>query len=276
MRIVSICPSNTETLAYLGLEEQLVGIDDYSDWPASVNDLPRLGPDLNIDMDKLEDLKPDLVFASLSVPGMEKNIQALRERNIPHVVSNPNSLQEIAQDLLTFGEAVGIKQKARQVYDHYNDFLEQYRTWSEQVEKRPSLYWEWWAKPVFTPGAKNWLTPISTLAGGYNIFSDKEEASVQTDWQDVYDRNPDYVCLVWVGVRKERVKPHLVRKRPGWEEMAAVAENRLHVLDEPLFCRPSPRFLTGLQNIAHILHADIFPAYQEGQDALLTWMEQNN
>ncbi len=74
MRIVSLCPSNTELLVYLGLKNQIVGIDNYSDWPQSIQDLPRLGPDLSIDMDKTAALKPDLVVASLSVPGMEKNI----------------------------------------------------------------------------------------------------------------------------------------------------------------------------------------------------------
>ena len=72
MRLISICPSNTELIAYLGLTEQLVGVDDFSDWPLTVKNLPQLGPDLSIDMDALEALQPDLVLASLSVPGMEK------------------------------------------------------------------------------------------------------------------------------------------------------------------------------------------------------------
>ena len=54
MKLVSICPSNTELLAYLGLIDQLVAVDDFSDWPRSIHALPKLGPDLSIDMDKLE------------------------------------------------------------------------------------------------------------------------------------------------------------------------------------------------------------------------------
>ena len=40
MKLVSICPSNTELLAYLGLIDQLVAVDDFSDWPKSINTLP--------------------------------------------------------------------------------------------------------------------------------------------------------------------------------------------------------------------------------------------
>ena len=61
MKLVSICPSNTELLAYLGLIDQLVAVDDFSDWPSKhLLTLPRLGPDLSIDMDKLELFEPDL------------------------------------------------------------------------------------------------------------------------------------------------------------------------------------------------------------------------
>ncbi|WP_368072810.1 ABC transporter substrate-binding protein [Bacillus sp. FJAT-27225] len=69
MKLVTLCPSNTELVNYLGLTQSLVGVDDFSDWPEEILRLPRLGPDLHIDMEKVEALKPDLVLASLSVPG---------------------------------------------------------------------------------------------------------------------------------------------------------------------------------------------------------------
>ena len=78
MKIISqYVPSNTELCAYLGIENQLIAIDDYSDWPDSIQALPRVGPDLSINLDLVQELEPDLVLASLSVPGMEKNIEGL-------------------------------------------------------------------------------------------------------------------------------------------------------------------------------------------------------
>jgi iron complex transport system substrate-binding protein len=269
MRIVSICPSNTELLAYLGLTKSIVGVDNYSDWPKVVTDLPRLGPDLDIDMEVVEKLKPDLVVASLSVPGMEKNIEGLKERNLPYIVLNPNSLEEIGENILSLGQATKTSQKAQEVYCNYHQCIDQYRQLSQQVEHHPTIYWEWWAKPVFTPGGPNWLTYISELAGGKNLYAEDSRASVQTDWEDVKARNPEVICLVWVGIQQERVKPELVLKRPGWNRISAIKNKQLYVLDEPLFCRPSPRLLIGLQKIAHILHPTIYPAYVGGQDTLM-------
>lgn len=104
MKVISLCPSNTEVLGYLGLAGQLIGVDDYSDWPEQVHHLPRLGPDLSINMDMVEELNPDLVIASLSVPGMEKNVEELKKRKIPHIILNPQSLTDIQNDLVATGK----------------------------------------------------------------------------------------------------------------------------------------------------------------------------
>ncbi|MDZ5472106.1 cobalamin-binding protein [Bacillus sp. 31A1R] len=258
MRIISICPSNTEIIAYLGLTHLLVGVDDYSDWPKSILELPRLGPDLSINMDLVEELKPDLVLASLSVPGMEKNIEQLEARKIPHIILNPQSLLDIEGDLVRTAKALNEPLLGETKAKNFREKIDKIREITSAVSYPPSLYWEWWPKPVFTPGQINWLTEISELVGAYNIFKDVELASVQTDWEDVYNRNPDYICLAWVGVRKQKVNPNIVKKRPHWDELAAVAQNRIFVLEEELFCRPSPRLLEGAVRLGKLLHPKEF------------------
>lgn len=258
MRLISICPSNTELLAYLGLTDYLVGVDDFTDWPNYIAHLPRLGPDLSINMDLVEELKPDLVLASLSVPGMEKNVLELEKRGIPHIVLNPQSLHDIADDLITVGKICGMEDQAKKRAAEYLAFIHVLKKRSNHAETKPTLYWEWWPKPVFTPGMINWLTEVSVIAGGRNVFEDVELASVQTDWVDVVQRNPDYILLAWVGVRPEKVKPELVLKRPGWSELNSVKEGRLHMMEEELYCRPSPRLLEGALNLGKLIHPELF------------------
>lgn len=253
MKVVSLCPSNTEVVGYLGMENTLIAVDDYSNWPESIKGLPRVGPDLTIDMDKVEGLQPDLVIASLSVPGMEKNIYELSKRNIPHIVLNPNSLEEIACDIEMVGEALGFPELGRERAARFREEIQRCRMATNDVQENFSIYWEWWPKPVFTPGGPNWLTEISELAGGRNIFASEPKANVQTDWEEVVKRNPDHICMVWVGIEEEKVKPDLLKKRPGWEKIKAVQNNHVYVLGDSLYCRPSPRLLLGLEKLNQTL-----------------------
>lgn len=260
MKLISICPSNTELVELLGLTNQLIAVDDFSDWPAQVKELPQLGPDLSIDMEAVEKLQPDLVLASLSVPGMEKNIDGLKEKNIPHIVLNANSLEEIIEELLLVGRACNCEKIAEEVAADYRSKIIELKKIASTIENPPSLYWEWWPNPIFTPGGTNWLTEISELAGATNLFKDVELASVMTDFEDVRLRNPDYILLAWVGVDFERINTKVIEKRSGWTELDAWKEQHVHKLEEWLYCRPSPRLLEGAIQLAQLLHPE---AYKE-------------
>ncbi|MBT6783423.1 MAG: ABC transporter substrate-binding protein [Planctomycetes bacterium] len=79
MRIASLTCSNTEIVCALGLADQLVAIDDHSDHPESVcRRVERVGPDLTIDVEALAGTEPDIVLASLTVPGHEKVVEQLQ------------------------------------------------------------------------------------------------------------------------------------------------------------------------------------------------------
>lgn len=162
MRLISICPSNTELLAYLDLTTHLVGVDDFSDWPSSILELPRLGPDLSIRMDDVESLKPDLVLASLSVPGMEKNVEELKKRGIPHVVYNPNSLSDIKDNLIDLGKRTNKEAKAAKVVEKFEMILQEYTQKAQEVSK-PRLYWEWWPNLSLPQEEKTGLLKLAAL-----------------------------------------------------------------------------------------------------------------
>ncbi|MGV2621710.1 UNVERIFIED_CONTAM: cobalamin-binding protein [Halobacillus marinus] len=254
MRIVSISPSNTEIVAYLNQTHLLVGVDNYSDYPVEVKKLPKLGPDLSIDMDKVASLKPDLVLASLSVPGMEKNIEALEDRGLPYIILKADSLYEIGEEIRKVGTALGVKREGEAKASAFLAEIDSYRQKNRESGVRPSLYWEWWPKPVFSPGGKNWLTEISELAGAVNIFADKDIANYKTDWEEVKRRDPDHICMVWVGVAEDKMNPDLLKKRSGWNGLKALKYERIHVLEESLFCRPGPRLLAGLRQLDTLLN----------------------
>ncbi|MFD2370337.1 cobalamin-binding protein [Brevibacillus sp. GCM10020057] len=254
MRIVSICPSNTEILYALGLGEQVVGLDDHSDWPPEWQHLPRVGPDLSIDMDRVAALAPDLVVASLSVPGMEANVEALQARGIPHIVLNPSRIADIAADIRLVGEATDTRTQAEQLASRFAERVETIRQTAAQFPAKTRLYWEWWPNPIYTPGRGNWLTDVSEIVGAVNVFSDYPEANVKATREMVRERDPDHICVVWCGIELKRIKPAMITERPEWQEMDAIRQGRVHLLEEGLYCRPSPRILDGLEQLASLIH----------------------
>ncbi|HNI85468.1 MAG TPA: helical backbone metal receptor, partial [Ottowia sp.] len=85
-RIVSLLPSLTETVCALGACERLVGVDRYSNWPASVQTLPQVGGGLDPNIEAVVALKPDLVLigtssrAALRLRALGLNVLALEPR----------------------------------------------------------------------------------------------------------------------------------------------------------------------------------------------------
>jgi len=259
-RIVSLCPSNTEIVAALGLLPRLVGIDDYSDFPPEVAGLPRVGPDLQVDLERVAALRPDLVLASLSVPGMEQNVQGLAERGLPTLTLDPHSLAAVWESMRSVARAAGVPEAAEAAVAALQGRVAAVAARAADLP-RPQVYWEWWPKPVYTPGGRNWLTDLTALAGGSNCFAGYDVDNVRLEPAAAAAAQPEVMLTVWCGVAAEKIKPAQILERPGWEGVPAVRSGQVYILSEGLYCRPSPRLVDGLELLAGILHPEAFPEF---------------
>jgi iron complex transport system substrate-binding protein len=134
------------------------------------------------------------------------------------------------------------------------------------LHRQKKIYFEWWPKPIFTPGKTNWLTEIAELAGCINVFRDVELASVQTTWEDVVNREPDIIGMVWVGVKTAKMQPEHIRKRSDWDVLEQELNTEIIKLEEALFCRPSPRLIFGLKRLASLVHPDLYPEFKSSDE----------
>ncbi len=252
LRVVSLVASNTEIVSALGRADWLVGIDDNSDWPPEVQALPRVGPDLNVDLDRVAMLQPDLVLASLSVPGMERNVERLRTRGIPHVVIPCGGLSGVYAGIRRVGALLNAEAQAEELVATMQARM---RAVQEQVSGRSvrRTYWEWWPRPPITAGGPSWMTEVLRLAGADNVFADVERESQAVTLAEVERRQPDSIVLCWCGARK-LPDPRLVARRPGWAALPAVRQGRVYAVLEPEFGRPGPRLADGVEMLARLLH----------------------
>lgn len=245
MRIVSICPSNTEIVHALGLTHLLVGCDRSSDYPPSISTLPRVGPDLAVDVAAISALKPDLVLSSLSVPGMEKNLESLDAAGLPHVVVDTNSIAGIYENLRLVGRLLGSGTAAEAVVASMQARV---ATLTEKGRNLPpaNVYVEWWPKPVIVPGKHCWTTEMIQIAGGQACFGDLDVRSTPVHDHDVPPRQPDILLTCWCGVPHDRQKPAKIFERAGWQEIPGVRHGHVWAAEERYFGRPGPRLVEGI------------------------------
>lgn len=262
MRVASLAPSNTEIVAFLGCTDDLVAVDDFSDWPPAVDDLPRLGPDLQIDVDALAGFDLDLVLAARSVPGMEDVVERVRRAGLPHRVLAPTSLDGILEDVRTVGEALGAAERSRRLTDAMADELARLRALTGDREP-VRVYWEWWPDPLITAGAGGWTDDVLGTAGGTNVFGDRAEQSLEVTLDEIRDRRPAVVALCWQGTLARVQDPQRVEQREGWQALAPVSQGRILSLPEELFGRPGPRVVEGVRRLASELHPSLSDALGE-------------
>lgn len=251
-RLITIAPSNAEIVGALGATGLLVGAESSSDYPPEVLSLPRLGPDLNVDMEALAALEPDLVLASLTVPGMERNVAALERLGLPYLVHAPQNLAEIRADVERAGTAIGYGEEARRVVENLQRRVDELRAAREGREPVP-VYLEWWPNPMFSPGAKCWTNELIELAGGVNVFRHLPVQSGEVAAADLVAADPEVIFLSWCGVPFDKLDPRRVLRRKGLESLRAVRGRRIYPVDESLLGRPGPRVVDGAEAMARAI-----------------------
>lgn len=249
MRVVSLTCSNTEIVCSLGCSEYLVGVDNHSDYPEDVVDnLPRVGPDLTIDIERVGELKPDLVLASLTVPGHEKVIQGLESAGLPYIAPEPVCLNDVYSDILQIGDLLGVTDRARSVAQDMQNHIRA-ETLNDQSA---SLLIQWWPKPVIAPGKLSWIEDMIQAAGLSNPIGDKDVKSIPLTDEHVKELDPDAVVISWCGVRYEKYRPKVVYRNPLWQESKFVRNQTVFRIAEAYLGRPSPRLMTGFTQLKQI------------------------
>jgi len=250
MRIVSLACSNTEIVHALGCDHLLVGVDDHSDWPPDVVDrLPKVGPDLDIDVDRVRALEPDLVLATLTVPGHEKVVERLAAAGLPYVAPEPVSLEDVYRDVRDIGRLLGVPERAEALVAGMRAELAA----PDPGPDAPTILVQWWPKPVISPGRRSWATDVLHAAGARGVLEDEDVKSRPLTDAEVAERAPDAVVLSWCGVHPSKYRPDVVLRNPWWADLAFVRDQRVYSVGEPWLGRPGPRLVEGVRALRAVV-----------------------
>lgn len=253
MRVVAHTCSNTEIVCALGAADLLVGVDEHSDWPEDVvARLPRVGKDLDVDPDKVAALEPDLVIASLTVPGHERVVARLAERKLPMLVLAPRSVADVAKDIRLVGRVLGVPERGEALAGTLEAAL---AVSAEPPPDAPRVLVEWWPKPVIGAGRRSWVDDLLRAAGARNVLHDRDVESTPLTDEEVVALDPEAVVISWCGVPSSHYRTEVVSRRPAWQGVSAVAHRQVHPISEAYLGRPGPRLIDGLAALRGVVAA---------------------
>jgi iron complex transport system substrate-binding protein len=257
-RIVSLGPSATEIVAALGAMDRLVGVTTADDYPPEVSQLEKVGGMDNPSLEKILSLKPDLVLAVFGNP--MSLIENLRSQKIPVFGLNPQTVEDVLQDINKVGNLIGEKEKAQQVVSDIQKTIDFLRARKSETTTIPKVYIETWPQePYYTFGSGTFGDDLITLAGGENIASSIDEPYPALSNDYILFENPDCIVLAYMVPSGDAQKS--LESRKGWQNINAVLNNRILVPKDPnVYLRPGPRIKQALMELAQFLHPEWFLA----------------
>jgi iron complex transport system substrate-binding protein len=257
-RIVSLAASNTEILFAIGAGSQVVGRDQFSDFPAeaaAVTDIGATFVELNTEL--IVSLQPDLVLAAEITPA--EQVAQLEQLGVQvYWLANPTDFEGLYANLATVGQITGHEQEAADLAVDLQERVAAVDAAVAGVTDRPSVFYELDASDPAAPwtsGSGTFIDLIINRAGGTNAAASLSGAYAQFSIEQLLVENPDVILL---GDSNYGVTPENVAARAGWDGLLAVQTGQVFAFDDNLISRPGPRLVDALEQIARILHPDLF------------------
>ncbi len=217
-RVVSLLPSLTESVCALGKCSTLVGVDRFSNWPKSIESLPKLGGMGDINIERIAQLKPDVVLLEKASP----------------VIARLNGLgiKTFALDIKSMGD----EQRALQKLDLVLGTSESALVWNQiqkeimRANKQLSskrgnirVYFEVNPAP-FAAGSTSFIGEILTQLNLVNIIPTSLGPFPKINPEFIVQAKPDVILLTESTVAD-------IQKRPGWSSVPAISKNRICVFN---------------------------------------------
>ena len=193
-KIVSLCPSITETLIDFGLTESLVGITRFCIHPESVvKDLEKVGGTKDPKLNQIKSLDPDLIF--MNAEENRKEDYETLETLFTVDVSEPRSVQEVPKLLRHFGSLTKkTAQGEARAQELEKELTTLHKERSQQKTKFSYAYLIW-RKPWMVVGQDTYVSRLFADAGGINVFANSPDRYPTVELQALGDKNPDFVFL---------------------------------------------------------------------------------
>jgi len=242
-RIVTLLPSLTEVVCALGRCDRLVGVDRYSDYPASVRALPQLGGGLDPNIEGVVALRPDVVLMATS----SRAVQRLESLGVKVVALEPHDAADVQRVIARIGDVLGVPD-AQRLWREIDAGVNAAAASIPPAARNTRVYFEVGRGP-YAAGEASFIGETLTRLGAKNIVPRSEGPFPKINPEFVVRADPDLIMI------SQNAAPQL-EQRPGWASLRALRGRRLCVFspeDSAVLVRPGPRMAQAAQLMAQCI-----------------------
>lgn len=251
--IVSLAPSSTEILFALDLGDKVIGVTEVCDYPQEALAIEKMGGFQGVDVEKIIAADPDLIIAdSLTTKEVVEQLESL---GFPVLAIRAASVEEMLEHIELIGKAANVNEKADEVIAGLRARIDAVSQKVQDIneEDRPLVFYEVWHDALMSVGPNTFIHDVIEIAGGRSATADATTDWPVVDLENLLASNPDVLILGHVGQTPEEAKA-----RPNWQSVNAVKNDRVYTINPDLFSRPGPRLVDALEELAKLLHPDLF------------------
>lgn len=256
LRIISLAPSITETLFSLGLGMRIVGVTTFCNFPEVAKKIPKIGGHSNPSLEMIVALEPDLVIATEGTPITV--IEQLKKLGIPLFALNPRSIDEIIKSIKKIGMITGFLENADKKYRDLNSMKVSIINKTKNIKFRKKVLWLYSVDPYISANSNTFAGDILRLVGAINITGRAITNYPKLNIEFVVVENPDIIILASSMGDSYNFSIDKIKKQKGWEEVSAIKNNKIFIIDSDIVSRPGPRVIQALEEVSKIIYPEVY------------------
>ncbi|MGJ8680730.1 cobalamin-binding protein [Paraglaciecola sp.] len=248
LRIIALAPHIVESLYEIGAGDQIIGTSEHADYPPAAKDLLRVGNYASLQIEKILQLKPDIILAWQTGNPMS-DIARLEKYKFKIVYSKPVKLEDVATELQMLGELTGRQKQAQIIADKYLARLTKMRT--QYAGQKPiSLFYELWSRPLRTVAGNAWPQQQIELCGAINPFKNAQDDYPSIGLEQVVANSPQ--VIIQPGQHGNENPDQIKWKK--WQQLPAAKNNFIFSLNADKVHRMTTRMLDEVKVMCEQIH----------------------
>ncbi len=292
-KIVTLIPSATEIVAFLGEKKSIIGRSHECDYPRDLNNIVKLtSPKINVDgtsgeidkqintilenslsvykvdVEKLKNLDPDFIVTqahcevcAVSFSEVEDIVCKHLNQKTKIISLQPNTLGEVFDDIRRVANDLKVDNvMSNKLINSLKIRLENIKHKTLNLKKKPTVACIEWIDPLMIAG--NWIPEMVTISGGIDIFGKPGNNSHWVKFNEIKNHDPDIIIFLPCGFdikKTEKELDNLLKRDSIWSHLKAFKNKKLFVADgNQFFNRPGPRLIESIEIFAEIIHPELF------------------